>query len=80
MTRLAYLWRLLDARDRWVLAGGLALLLVSAVGVGYVHGALDRRTAREADCTQRMKAYDAKLRQRGIVAIRLSHPCVEGEQ
>lgn len=72
MTRLRYLLALLDRRDRLVLAGVLVAGLLISAGAGYVHGAHERRAAREADCQQRLQAT---ARARGYQVVRVPMPC-----
>lgn len=69
MTRLTFFWRALDARDRLMVAGVLAVTLVVGLGAGHVTAAHRARVDRErfADCPDR---WECAARARGYAVIR----------
>lgn len=74
MSRAKYLWRLLDRRDRLVLAGVLASALLITAGVSYTTATLRAREAREIKCRERVAAEDARWRAKGLHVVRLAMP------
>ncbi len=77
MSRLAYLLRLLDARDRLMLAGLLGVVLMTTAGLAYVHGRHLERQVKVRACEEHQERVEAGWRARGLVAVRLSDPCWE---